>query len=408
MNVRVYTKEKCPLCASPLRPANDFRCPTHPKVKAATCYIQVTGVPGFPKRRMRIYSDRAGTPLYLKTAAPLAETIRKEALNGVFNPRAWDPAVKQQLLWRNYAEYYLAHMRRRAEEPPGSNVWLSRTALEDLELYQRKYLVPAFGGMYIADVGEAAISKYISTLRNTTGSSASPATRRKVAGAIRHMLNFARSEGDIAMVPNVPVVNTGSRVITTLTPAQQTEILKLIPASHRPIFEWLAATGRRVNEARAMKVKDIDFNRGEYRVAGAFDREVYKPYPKARRYAGAALPLDEKTVDIIHRALEGRVYGPDGWVFVNPRTGEHLTSGALKETFRRARLKAGYAVSLNEFGRHSWATQRLAEGWTFDHVAMFLLNSAVVVERRYANVTTAVRRSIIDMHAARAGKEKAE
>ncbi len=107
---------------------------------------------------------------------------------------------------------------------------------------------------------------------------------------------------------------------------------------------------------------------------------------------------------VIAEALKGRVYGPDDYVFLNK--GKPYTHNALSLIFRRTREMAKYEVTLNEFGRHSWATQRLEEGWSFSQVSMFLLNSAEMVEKKYSNITPAVRKAIINLHSGSCLKKK--
>jgi integrase len=160
---------------------------------------------------------------------------------------------------------------------------------------------------------------------------------------------------------------------------------------------WAMLTGRRVNEYRAMRVCDVSLTNREYKVVGTFDQEVWKPFPKVKGRAGAAFPMDDEMVAVVREALEGRVYGPQDYVFINPSTGRAYTHKSLGCAFEKARKRVGIDITMNEFGRHSWATQKLAEGWSFSEVAIFLLDAVATVENNYANVTKATRRAVLTL-----------
>jgi len=261
--------------------------------------------------------------------------------------------------------------------------------------------LPHFGNYFLKDIDRAEIKKFLDTLTSvTTGKDASDTIKKKARDGIRHLLNHAVSEGDIPPLQfQFPELDAVERVIRYLDPEDQELIIAAAPDHARPLLRWMVKTGRRVNEARALRVKDVVFSKMEYIVNGAFDGETYKPFPKTRETGGSVFPMDEEQADIIRQALAGRVYGPEDYVFINPRSDGPYTMQALGKIFIRARKKAGFqAITLNEFGRHSWATQRLNEGWTFEQVALFLLNSADMVRKRYAKVTKAARVAVINMH----------
>ncbi len=117
------------------------------------------------------------------------------------------------------------------------------------------------------------------------------------------------------------------------------------------------------------------------------------------------MPLIDEMVEALQSALSGRVYGPEDWVFINPLTGGHYTHRAVGNIFARAKKATGYKVTLNEFGRHSRATQRLDAGWTYEEVSRFLLNTAAQVEKAYANTTKATRTAIIHLRKSPTKKE---
>ncbi len=174
-----------------------------------------------------------------------------------------------------------------------------------------------------------------------------------------------------------------------------------LPKDHRLIFEFLRRSGRRENETRALKIRDVSFSKGVYYIRNAFDEEELKEFPKVAETGGAAIPMDHEDVylvDIFRKAIGGRS-GLDDFVFINTITGRGYKAVTLNSIFRNAREKAGFlTITANEFGRHSFATRKIEEGWSFDHVSVFLLNSPEVVRKRYANVTRATRSAILRLH----------
>jgi len=400
MSVHIYTVEKCGACGSGFD--QNMKCSKHPSIRPQKIYLQITGVKNYPGRRQRIFSDPVTRqPLTLVTGLSLKMQIQSEIHQGTYDSRKYDPIQSARLLYSNYVVEYLEKLEQRTKKAHDSRAWLSQSAYIELEKYQRLYLLPHFGNYFLKDIDRAEIKKFLDTLTSvTTGTDASDTIKKKARDGIRHLLNHAVSEGDIPPLQfQFPELEAVERVIRYLDPEDQELIIAAAPEHVRPLLRWLVKTGRRVNEARALKVKDVIFSKMEYVVGGAFDRETYKPFPKVKETGGSVFPLDEELVAIVRESLAGRVYGPEDYVFINPKSGGPYTMNALGNLFSRARKIAGFQnITLNEFGRHSWATQRLSEGWSFEQVALFLLNTAEIVKDRYARVTKAARIAVINMH----------
>ena len=124
----------------------------------------------------------------------------------------------------------------------------------------------------------------------------------------------------------------------------------------------------------------------------------FKALLKNKEFTGAEFPMEPEVEKIFRDALKGRAYGPSDYVFVNPRTGRPWTHCALDRVYKKAATKAGYPkVTLEMFGRHSWVTKKLNEGWTYTKISTWTLNTVAVLEAFYANVTKATRVAIIEM-----------
>jgi integrase len=373
-------------------------------------------VKGQPHGRVRLYTDKQGQPLYAKTVLTFKSEVERDILDEKFNPLDYLTAERNRLRWDHYArDVYLPALRVRTQKTPGDSAWLSQSAFDDYEKYQRNYLIPLFGEYPLRDLTRKIIKDAVErAISVKTREPATETSKRKIVDCLRHMLNFAVNEEDIPPLRfEVPTVAGKKKVIIkTLSRDQQMEILDEIPEKYRPIFTWATLTGRRINEYRAMKRRDIDFSQAEYVVRGSFDKEIYKSIIKVKEKVGALFPLSESMVAVLKEALADREVGPDDYVFINPNKGKEFSHDDLTKILIRAiqrltekrraeGIAIDYHVTLNEFARHSWATQRIDDGWSFEQVSAFLLNSPQVVASNYANITKGTRQKILDLHRAR-------
>lgn len=403
--VHIYSTEKCPSCGHTFKYNNGFTC-CH-GAKPRKVLIQVTGIGDHPRHRIILYCDPSGLPLEPLRANHLKQSIEDEIALGHFNWRNYAGRTRKNLIWKNYAKrIYLHKLESRTKRLKNQEAWLAQSSYIEFEKYQRLYLIPHLGKYNLSQITYHLLQEIVDELLDTKGTYASYTIKRKFIDGARHMLNFAFRRGDIKSIPQFPLIKRLDPTITTLVEAQQKEIIGKIHECHHPIFTWLTLSGRRINEARAMKISDINFPKAEYRVLDSYDVETEKPFPKVRDRAGSILPLDDgigNKLTFLKEIVDDRI---SGHVFINPNCLKPYTHNALRHIFDDARTAAGYDITLNEFGRHSWATQRLSEGWTYDQVAMFLLNTAAVVEERYANVNVAVRRAVVELHQTKKKKKK--
>ena len=386
-----------------------FRCPTH-KTRPEQLRVQLSGIKDYPEG-MRLYSNLDGHRLNIYNTGHFLEEIKKRILRGTFCAKDFMPDRKGRLLIKNFAEIYLNELERRSSLDPNEDEWLSLSAKRDYTKYIRHYVVPGLGELKLNEIRISNIRRWLNSME------VSSTVKRKSRDTLRHLAAFAVREEEMPPLPfEFPSlgrkgVKKAKKVIQTLTRAQQLEILNSLRGRtkdhenrHRLILRWLMLAGRRVNEVRAMRVRDVNLSAKEYSVIVAFDEEVEKPFPKVAGTAGGSFPMDDEMVSIIRESLAGRVYGPDSRVFINPEHGaaeRPYTHRALANVYDRARRRAKYSVDLNEYGRHSWATQKINEGWSFDQVAVFLMDRVSTVEANYVNITAATRQAVIDLHSQR-------
>lgn len=114
----------------------------------------------------------------------------------------------------------------------------------------------------------------------------------------------------------MPIITLQRRKKKGLYKADQVEILEYIIECNKPIFNFLKETGRRFNEARAFKVKDLNFKTMAYRIGAAFDMERFKPFPKVEDHAEEEFPSTEKLLEFIKIVLKGRIYSAEDFVYV--------------------------------------------------------------------------------------------
>ena len=395
--------EKCRDCGLLFKEDNSFQCETHERIPQKVL-IRVQG----KGNRDEFYEDLDGDPLTLLKAAVLKKRIQKEIDRGTYNSKKYEKRSKRLYLFKNYKEKYLDKMRWRARLTPGQDGWLARSSLEDIEKAHRNYLIH-FDEMDISDISTPIIKDFIDELtvkdpndkEKEKKKSASNHLKKKLVGHMRHMLGWAHMRGDLTALPAMPKVTVHRKKKRGLAEKQQEEILKKIPVEDWSICAWLVETGRRINEARAMKYRDIDFKRDAYRIGGAFDCEVYKPFPKKEDHVDDEYGLTDRMREILKVALNNRPdLGPDSFVFVRKSGQGKLipyTDFALRKIYNKVRTKLGYDATLNVFGRHSKGWQLREQGFGYDDIADILGNTPEVARANYSHMQAARRAEILSL-----------
>ena len=104
------------------------------------------------------------------------------------------------------------------------------------------------------------------------------------------------------------------------------------------------------------------------------------------------------------RALSGRNYGADNYVFVNKHD-TYYTDNQVDKIFQKARKRAGYpSVTFNVFSRHSKGLHLKNAGASDEQIAEILGNTAKIVKETYTHVEFIRKAEIINLEDKRKAK----
>lgn len=374
-------------CGARFTPDGHYNCEEHgtyPRKVYIDCSI--TG-----GERFYIRKDVDGDPLSLDKARRLLERMEADAYHARTEKEAkrlilrkYSPRDKKRHGFESVRDAYLDDCKRRVERGE-----LTRGRFMNLRSQLARNF-SYFDGMDVAEITSGVIQDYYDAL------DLSDVMRQVCVNVLIQMLHWAQARELIQIAPQKPKTKVLERADKTwLRRDQQEEILSHVPDEHRPILEFLAGFGWRPAEARALKVRDVKFAEGVIIQRGSFDAGVYKPFVKRKEKTGAAYPL-EPVKESIQKALAGRVYGPDDFVFSPDGSGRHYNSYRLTAVYNAAAEAAGYGhVALNEFGRHSMASQIINGGGSVQDAADQLNNTSGVVRATYGKISAAKRGRVI-------------
>lgn len=274
----------------------------------------------------------------------------------------------------------------------------------------RRY-IRHFGRRHPREMGGAEVAEFLSWLARERQVSA--ATQNQALAALLFLYRdvLGRAIGDVGVTARA---KTPERVPVVLSRREVRRVLEQLDGVPRLIGLLLYGSGMRLMEALALRVKDIDFERGEIvirRGKGAKDRVTVLP-------DGARAPLERhlRRVRRLHQrelaAGRGSVELPGAyarkspqaerewvwqWVFPAGRAGADRETGemrrhhlhpsavqrAVAEGVRRAGI--GKRASCHTF-RHSFATHLLEAGSDIRTVQELLGHSDVATTMIYTHV----------------------
>ena len=236
-------------------------------------------------------------------------------------------------------------------------------------------------------MGEEHIAAFLNHLANTGGVSASTQNQ-----ALHALLFLYRQilKRDIGLVPGVAPAKRGRRLPVVLSVNEVRSILSRMKGVPRLCASLMYGSGLRLSECTSLRVKDIDFERGEIMVrAGKGDKDRRVPLPRLAQRAlrvqidrahkqferdlrcgvmGSGLPgAFERKMSSAERDWRWQYVFPASRVYVERETGKrrrhHIHDSAIQRALAQAVSDSGISKRASCHSlRHSFATHLLEGG----------------------------------------------
>jgi integrase/recombinase XerD len=247
--------------------------------------------------------------------------------------------------------------------------------MKERERFVRLLFIPHFGKQDIRTIKTVHIDQFITFLQDKgfQGSYIG-----NILGDLRSFFKFNKKS--IPDPPEFRRIETQEKVIRWLDAQEQDQVFQFIPKKHLPIFTFLRWYGCRLNEACGLLWENINLRHGYLSISTVVDRKgELKPFTKARQL---------KIRPIIPE-IEWIFDEQNGSEFVFSRQGQPYRSDTVYQLWKNASQKAHEKfgtpiVNVYCAMRHSFATQRLNQGFDLAEVSAALGHASVEMTKKYA------------------------
>lgn len=396
MKGSVRTNQRCPKCGARFRKtiAQDKgreelsmicpSCRTRPVTFFVSIYLPKELEPDPEKRKLRIYRGPSGHPLSSYAEANrLLEQIRRENDERIFLPDNYKPkeidAFRGNRLFPRWLE-------TKQDKSP--------LHFRELKRYCGLYFVPFFKHLDMRKINGGHVEDFylwIGRRQEQLGrQDLSLKTKKNIMTALAAFCRWLERRGTINRLPAFPQVSPPRPPIEWITKEDQLKILEKIPPRHQSIFQFLMTYPVRPGEGRALKVKDLDFERKSIHVCRALSGGEIRSRKNGRDYY---LPL----LDGFDRSLVKDKH-PEAWLFLTSR-GKPYSHWYLDKLWREAFKDSGFRyISLKNATRHSIASQAWSRGVRMEAISAALGHTDTKITReRYASIEVESLRSVIEV-----------
>ncbi len=359
MKGKVRTREKCPKCGEKFHIVEEIgiycpECKTYPRTYYIFLYWQ--------GNKYRISRDPDGHILdSYKRAHRLLELIRLDIDKGIFSPANYLPKEIEQFRGKNLFPKWL---KTKNEKSP--------TYIRELNRYVNQFFLPYFEQTDLRKITAGDIEDFYHWLPQNL----SLKTKKNIMDALKNFLLWLYQREAIARVPSIPKISPPEPPIYIITREAQIKILDCMDVHHRPIFHFLMLHPVRPGEARALKVKDFDFEKMVVHIERTIDEFGERKRKNKKDYYLPVSPEFDLSI------LKNRF--PDEYVFLN-KAGRPYHPESMRKIWHRARKKAGIPeISMYHGTRHSWATDRLKQGFSLEMLSKALGHADRASVEKYA------------------------
>jgi integrase len=371
MKGKVRTREKCPKCGKKFQIIEEVaiicsECKTRPNSYFIFLYWE--------GNKYRLSRDPDGKIFRsYQDAYHVLQDIRKDILNNVFNISNYLPKEIDQFRGKVLLEKWF--MTKRDKAPKHQ---------KEVRRLIDTYYLPAF---YNLDCRQLR-THHIETFYLSLPEHLSQKTKKNIMTMLKNFCNWLYRAEIIARVPIFPVVKVDEKPVKWISKEDQLRILEYIPKDYKPIFQFMFFHPVRPGEARALKVKDFNIDKGVVLISKTWSLNTVKERKNKKPYY---LPISQY---FDTSCLKGK--HPEAFAFTN-RYGRPFSETKLREAWHKARKKAGIPhITLYQGCRHSIASQAINAGVSLDVISKALGHSTIEMTKRYATMEIEMVRSVID------------
>lgn len=145
-------------------------------------------------------------------------------------------------------------------------------------------------------------------------------------------------------------------------------------------------TGCRLSEARALKVKDLNFNQNTITISRTFSRNELREKRKGINSPPVTLPIHPELRGTLEYYIQNKL--SDVFVFINPNTGRPYHRRTIERLWQYVRktLNLPQSLRLYDATRHSFASQLLNVGVSIAKISKLLGHTNIHTTEKYAHV----------------------
>ncbi|MBN8689384.1 MAG: tyrosine recombinase XerC [Armatimonadetes bacterium] len=225
-----------------------------------------------------------------------------------------------------------------------------------------------------------AISKTLRVFGTT------PVTRARKLSAIRSLCQFLMKSGAILVDPSLGIEAPIRRktLPKVLSQSQMTDLLDQNSSSKSPlrdqaVLELMYSAGLRASEVVALRLNDLELDKGMARVLGKGSKERLVLFGEACRNAITEYIRSERTA--------GKVQNPNPTLFTGP-TGKPMTTRTVQNIVKRWCISAGLPPESSPHTlRHSFATHLLDGGAGLKTVQQLLGHESLATTQIYTHIS---------------------
>jgi integrase len=376
----IRARGKCPVCQKSFEHISKLGliCPEH-KTVPRRFYIDLS----WKGKRVRIFSHKSGRSLdSYQIALETLQHINYEIRNHIFEPSKYIASDIKKYLFENLIKQWL-ELKERSD--------LSPSYIPKLKQFEKDYF-QFFKGQDIRDLRTSHIHDFFYQLPENLSSK----TKKNIISALHGFFSWLTKMEYIEKMPVFPTIKIEQPDWKWLDVDIQGDILLAIPESDRYIYLFLALHGCRPSEARALKVKDIDFSHNAVNIKRTFTGKsgnMIAEHTKTKRQR--TIPINTEMLEVFKYLCKDKL--PEAFVFINPRTGKPYAKSTYQEVWQSACEAVGLKISSYEGLRHSFASQRVSRGIDIYLISKVLGHSDIRTTQRYSHTNLDALKSIMSI-----------